>query len=103
MNDNVGGSMAIDSRSKCSYHPAHSPEIEAALRDAIDKAIAADKEPNQTYVLKLAKDVLGIRTLADQQRLLRAWHSMFDAGELCWGSSLTNPAAPFFHRPEVVA
>lgn len=37
-----------------------------------------------------------------QQRILTAWHRLFQDGKLIWGYDITNPGHPFYHFPEWV-
>jgi hypothetical protein len=55
----------------------------------------------ETVVLRKAFDELGLsRDLAEQQRLLTAWHNLFRSGKLSWGYDVDNPSSPFFHLAE---
>ena len=55
----------------------------------------------ETVVLRQAVERLRVTDdVRQQQRLLTAWHDLFQHGILSWGYDVDNPSSPFFHFAE---
>ncbi len=80
----------------------NSPDFENVLLDIAKKYSAQGPGyAQETVVLRQAAKQLEIeRNLIEEQRLLTAWHSLFQKGILSWGYNIDNPASPFFHLVE---
>jgi hypothetical protein len=80
--------------------PVATESIEATMLELAREAYS--KGPGfaqESVVLREAQQRFLPQSLEEQQRILCAWHRLFEEGKLSWGYNLANPSPPFFHIP----
>jgi hypothetical protein len=79
----------------------NSSEIERIIWQVVHEALEIGPGYAQEgYVIRTTWEKLGSpHDLKLEQNILDVWYRLVREGQIVWGYDVSNPGAPFFHKP----